>query len=253
VSFYGITVPANDTIGGATVIPSLPFSDVLDTYLATSDADDVQVNATCGQPSTNASVWYVFTAGPHDTSVLFDTSGSGTFSNFGIIIATGSPGALTTLACGIEAVAASTSPGTTYYVLVSEAFGGHGERLQLNVSPAPPPPTIDVSFDARGEVDIFGAAHLSGTYTCTSAFFASIFGAATQNKRIGAFGIAPDNDNCDGQRHGFQLTLTENEGGRFVPGKMELRFGGSACNVLECAQSPFSTQAVGLFMKIPHQ
>jgi hypothetical protein len=252
VSFYPVTVPANDTIGGATVIPSLPFGDEEDTFLATSDADDVQVNATCGQPSTDASVWYVFTAGPNDTSVLFDTSGSGPFSDFGIIIATGSPGALTTLVCGIGAAAAPTSPGTTYYVLVSKAFGGHGERLQLNVSPTPPPPAIDASFDARGEVDHLGVAYLSGTYVCTSASLASIGAHVTQNKRSGNLNGFTEPFNCDGLRHAFRTTAIENAGdveGRFVPGKVEVQFSSRACNVLECTFSPSSSQVVKLFME----
>ena len=116
------------------------------------------MNATCGLPSTNNSLWYSFTAGLHDTSVLFDTTGSGVFSYFGIIVATGTPGSLTTLACGSGAVVVPTSPGTTYYALVSGGYGTRGGRLQLDVRPTPPPPTIDASFDGTGVVDHVGIA-----------------------------------------------------------------------------------------------
>ena len=68
--------PGNDTIGAATAIASLPFRDVTGTFDATTDADDDQVRRTCGVPSTGNSVWYAFTAGPGDTSVIFDTTGS---------------------------------------------------------------------------------------------------------------------------------------------------------------------------------
>jgi len=66
--------PSNDTIGGATVV-SLGFSQTLDTTEATTDADDAQLNATCGAPATDASVWYSFTA-TADGGVVVDVSQS---------------------------------------------------------------------------------------------------------------------------------------------------------------------------------
>jgi len=57
------TPPPNDLISGATVVSALPFLQTLDTTAATTDANDAQVNESCGAPFTNNSVWYKFTAG----------------------------------------------------------------------------------------------------------------------------------------------------------------------------------------------
>jgi hypothetical protein len=186
--------------------------------------------------------------------VLFDTTGSGPLANFGIIVATGTPGSLTTLACGSGAVVVPTSPGTTYYALVSGGYGTRGGRLQLDVEPTPPPPAIDASFDGTGIVDHAGIAYLSGTYSCSNALFAFIGARATQGKRSGGADIS-DALLCDGQRHGFQAAATELQGdvvGRFVPGNVDVQFQGIACNVLGCTNSVPSTQVVKLFMDSPH-
>jgi hypothetical protein len=45
--------PSNDTFAGAR--PDV--SELLDTTEATTDSDDAQLNATCGAPATDASVW----------------------------------------------------------------------------------------------------------------------------------------------------------------------------------------------------
>src|SRR5688500_14132605 len=65
--------PGNDTFGGATPA-TLGFSEVLDTTEATTDADDAQLNASCGAPATDASVWYSFAGS--DTGVVVDVSQS---------------------------------------------------------------------------------------------------------------------------------------------------------------------------------
>src|SRR5438128_582141 len=67
--------PSNDTITGATAITSLPFEETLDTTEATTDADDAALNANCGAPATDASVWYSLAVAT-DTGVAVDVSGS---------------------------------------------------------------------------------------------------------------------------------------------------------------------------------
>src|SRR5829696_2832942 len=49
--------PANDTFPNATTA-TIGFSESLDTTEATTDADDAQLNESCGAPATDASVWY---------------------------------------------------------------------------------------------------------------------------------------------------------------------------------------------------
>ena len=63
--------PSNDTFGGATTA-TIGFSQVLDTTQATTDSDDAQLNASCGAPATDASVWYSL-AGT-DAGVVVDVS-----------------------------------------------------------------------------------------------------------------------------------------------------------------------------------
>src|SRR5215207_3139128 len=81
--------PSNDTYAGRTVVGSVPFTQTLDTTDATTDADDAELNAQCGAPVTDASVWYQFTA-EADGAMVVDVSES-SFSA-GVIVATGSPG-----------------------------------------------------------------------------------------------------------------------------------------------------------------
>jgi hypothetical protein len=131
------TAPANDVIAHATVVSPLPFVRTQDTTAATTDANDAQVNKTCGAPVTNNSVWYKFTEGPAATVLTVDTTGS-TFSS-GVIIATGTPGALTTRTCGPISAQLPVAPKTTYYILVF-ADSGPGGTLHLSIhGPAPAP------------------------------------------------------------------------------------------------------------------
>ena len=89
--------PPNDTIEGATAA-SLGFSEVIDTTEATTDADDAQLNETCGAPATDASVWYTITLAA-DSGVVVDVSASDYPA--GVLVGVGSPGALETVACGL--------------------------------------------------------------------------------------------------------------------------------------------------------
>src|SRR5882672_1477790 len=67
--------PSNDTFGGAQLI-SVGFSDpAVDTSEATTDADDTAINANCGAPFTDASVWYSLTA-TADAFIGVDVSAS---------------------------------------------------------------------------------------------------------------------------------------------------------------------------------
>ena len=130
------TAPANDTASGATVVSALPFTQTLDTSGATTDSDDAQANQSCGAPATNNSVWYKFTAGPHDSLLAVDTTGSN-FSS-GVLIATGTPGALTTEDCSPVSIAVTTKPGASYYVMAFDDTGSGG--------------TLRISMHGRGPV-----------------------------------------------------------------------------------------------------
>ncbi|HEV8424339.1 MAG TPA: hypothetical protein VGS14_04010 [Actinomycetes bacterium] len=229
--------PSNDTIGGATVV-SLGFSQTLDTTEATTDADDAQLNATCGAPATDASVWYSFTA-TADGGVVVDVSQSD--YSAGVLVGVGTPGSLQTVACGPGTVGFGAAAGTTYYILAiddQQDGGGNGGTLRISFNEAPPPPTVDITVDPVGRVDQqTGVAYLTGTYTCSSADFIDVFGEARQ--AVGRFVIAGsfgffDEGTCDGTVHTWSATVFPNNG-KFAGGKaMTVTFAFS-CGAFECA------------------
>ena len=154
--------PSNDLIGGATVVSALPFVRTLDTTGATTDANDAQVNQTCGAPVTHNSVWYKFTAGPSDTLLAVDTTGS-TFSS-GVIIATGVAGALTTQACGPVTAKVSVASGKTYFILAFDDTGSGG-TLHISFHGAAPAP----ANDKIGHAAVVSALPFSATLDTTGA------------------------------------------------------------------------------------
>src|SRR5207253_7232862 len=91
--------PANDAIGGATVVGALPFHDMIDTTGATTDVQDEQaVAGPCFFSPTSASVWYRYTATAADSALFVDASASD--YPVGVVITTRSPGSLAALICG---------------------------------------------------------------------------------------------------------------------------------------------------------
>jgi streptogramin lyase len=81
--------PSNDLVGGATAV-GLGDGAALDTSDATTDTLDAAINANCGAPATDASVWYSYTAAT-DGGVIVDVSGSNYTA--GVIVVSGPPDA----------------------------------------------------------------------------------------------------------------------------------------------------------------
>jgi hypothetical protein len=143
--------PLNDTFPNATPVTA-GFSEVLDTTEATTDSDDAQLNASCGAPATDASVWYAFTA-VSDTTVVVDVSQSN--YSAGVLVGVGSQGNLQTVACGPATVAFFAAAGTTYYVLaIDDQFdgGGNGGLLSISFNEIQTP-TVDINVNRFGEVN----------------------------------------------------------------------------------------------------
>jgi len=209
--------PTNDTFAGATPA-ALGFSEVLDTTEATTDSDDAQLNATCGAPATDASVWYAFTGS--DIGVVVDVSSSN--YSAGVLVGVGSQGSLSTVACGPGSVAFFAASATTYYVLaIDDQFdgGGNGGSLSISFSELPPPPTIDLTIDAKGTFDKQGLATISGTVTCSSPVFVVVQGQVTQ--RVGRINIVGEFFTfvfCDGET-AWQATL-QSPDGKFAGGRV---------------------------------
>ena len=201
--------PGNDTFPNAT-LASIGFSQVFDTTQATTDANGAQLNASCGAPATDASVWYVLQGS--DREVVVDVSQSNYFA--GVLVGVGAERNLQTVTCGPGAVSFFAAAGTTYYVLAiddQEDGGGNGGSLNISFNPAPPPPTVEVTVNPTGTVNTrTGVAHISGTYSCTNGDFIDLFVNAQQN--VGRFAVLGfgeffDSGTCDGTSHNWSADV----------------------------------------------
>ncbi len=193
--------PVNDTFGSATAVAAVPFNVQVDTSQATTDADDAQLNANCGAPATDASVWFAFTP-TVDGSVAVDVSQSD--YSAGVLVGVGSQGALNLVACGPGAVGFYAQAGTTYYLLAidDQADGsGNGGRLKLTID-AVQAPTVSVTVNRTGSFNSrTGSATVSGTYTCTNGDFIETYLNARQNAGrfvVLGFGEFFGFNTCDG-------------------------------------------------------
>jgi hypothetical protein len=159
--------PANDLYSGRQVI-SVGFTATVDTTEATTDADDIEINAQCGAPATDASVWYELTA-TADGFIGVDVSAS-TYSA-GVLVATGGPGSFSIVACGPGATAFEAVTGETYAILaIDDQFDGvgNGGTLEIQVAELPPAPEVTLTVNRSGQFNSkTGSATISGTVTCT--------------------------------------------------------------------------------------
>ncbi|HZN17115.1 MAG TPA: hypothetical protein VFB84_02840 [Micromonosporaceae bacterium] len=229
--------PANDTFGGAVAIGSVPYTATLDTTEATTDADDVNANADCGAPATDASVWYSTTPATSLTLVVDVSSSSYTA---GVLVVTGAPGAFQIVACGPDAVAFAAAAGTTYHLLLIDDQldgGGNGGTLVVNVAEAPPAPTVQATVDRIAGFDPrTGAATLHGTVSCTGIVeFA--FVDVEVRQRVGrgeVFGFGTVPMTCDGITHPWSVEISPVIGSKFAGGKAVSVTFAVACGPFEC-------------------
>jgi hypothetical protein len=215
----------------------VPFTQTLDTTEATTDADDAELNALCGAPATDASVWYEFTA-EADGSLVVDVSQSSFLA--GAIVATGSPGNWTFVACGPDAVAWSAVAGETYTILVFDDQGdggGNGGTLVITIDEAPPAPTIDVTVDPVGQFDPrTGSATISGTVTCTGEVefaFLDVELRQTVGRVATITGVSSLDVVCDGTTQSWSVEVFP-VSGKFAGGKALSVTFAVACGPLEC-------------------
>ena len=225
----------NDTVATATVVSTLPRTIEQDTTGATTDATDATLNAQCGAPFTNASVWFRYTAGV-DGGVVADMSASNYSGGF--IVTEGAPAAGNLVACGPTTVGFGTTAGQTYYVLAFSDTATNGGNLVVTFDTAPPPPEATVTVNPRGVANKDGSATLSGTYSCSNAddFFSDIEGTLTQQvgrvKINGFFFVNPIQ--CDGATHASSGTAFS-DNGLFKGGKGATVTFAFACGTFECA------------------
>jgi hypothetical protein len=226
--------PANDTFGGRITIGALPFSTTQDTSQATTDADDTELNAVCGAPAMDASVWYEVTA-TADATLVADVSGSD--YSAGVFVATGSPGSFIVEACAPGATAWQAVAGQTYSIIVidDQSDGaGNGGTMRLNVDQAPPTPTIDIAVTS-GVHNRDGSATIFGTVTCDStALFAAVDVQVDQRVGRGTVSGATEVEvQCDGTSRPFSATVPAFNG-KFAGGKAATVSFGFACGIFDC-------------------
>jgi hypothetical protein len=231
--------PGNDDYAGRTVIGSLPFSDSVDTSKASTDADDEELNAQCGAPATDASVWYELTA-TSDGTILVDVSASSYTA--GVMVATGSPGSFSLVTCGPGLVGFGTITGETYAILAFDDQldgSGDGGTLAITVDVAPPAPEVDVTVDPVGTFNASGSATITGTVTCTGqADFTFIQVQLTQ--RVGrfsvtGFGFLDFGFVCDGTTQSWSVEVFGSNG-LFKGGRAASVTIAVACGLIGCGE-----------------
>ena len=238
--------PSNDTISGAKQV-TYGFSETVDTTEATTDADDAAVNARCGFSSTDASVWYMFTATSDMAAVVDATAtyadGASGWYYPGVIIATGSPGSLAVVRCAGAYARFTPSAGTTYYIVVIDPQwdgGGNGGTLKFSLVE---PPSASVTVTDGTFDPATGNAALAGTYVCERATRISIGTFLTQalGPRVTVTGtdvFYTNSARCDGTPQPFSVNVEAGGyygGERFAGGPATVGVRVVACGTFECA------------------
>jgi hypothetical protein len=141
--------PVNDECVGATVIPSIPFADSVDTTTATSNPADPSLSCNgSGSQTDGNTVWYLWTPAA-DINVNISTEGStipggGSPLDTAHGVFTGSCAALTEVACvdvGLtDDLFFEATGGETYYIKFGEFLDGvGGGNLEVSVDLPPEP------------------------------------------------------------------------------------------------------------------
>lgn len=168
--------PANDDIANATPITSLPFDDSLDTTEATMAPDDPDCFG------NGPTVWYTFTP-TENVSLLVDAQTDTTYDST-LSVYTGSPGALTQIACSDDRVIFEATAGTTYWFMAGSFFSEFGGTLVFHAEVAPPALELDITVNATGVVDPkTGVARVSGTVRCNTESTIDSVGGSLQQRR----------------------------------------------------------------------
>ena len=198
--------PPNDTFDQATVISSLPFSQILDTTQATTDSTDLEALAACGGPSfpIAATVWYEYTP-PVDQSVLILTGPVPPSYGTGVAVLTGSPGSLSAVTCFPDLGSFSATAGVTYHIVVADISGGSGGELRFSVST----PGVEIKVDRFGRFDPkTGVATATGTFTCPSGLSGQISGELSQGTTFASTGPNLIDVSCNGAAQPWSIAFT---------------------------------------------
>lgn len=236
--------PSNDIQANATAITSLPFSETVDTSEATTDAQDAALNAECGAPATNGSVWYSWTAPAGLDGVVVDVSAS-SFTAGALIAASDGQGGWNVVTCGPDATGTDVVAGQEYLILAfSDNPGVTGGTLRITVDAATIP-DIAMTVDPKGKVDRYGNAVLTGTVTCSGGDFLEMWSGLKQ--AVGRFAITGEgwgSSTCDGTTQQWSTTVVPSNG-KFAGGKAASFSWAFSCGAVFCAES-YADQVVRL-------
>jgi hypothetical protein len=229
--------PGNDTSAAPTPA-EIGFKEIINTAEATTDLQDEQLNALCGAPATDASVWYAVQGAGQ--GVVVDVSKSG--YSAGVLVGVGTPGNLQFVNCAMSKVAFTALAGRTYYVLVIDDQndgGGNGGSLSVSFEEIPPPPRVSFTINPSGTVNTkTGIATISGTFTCASSDVLTAYVDARQN--VGRFtilgsGMFTQAGVCDGTLRAWTVNVVP-ANGKFAGGKSAAVTFAQSCGISACGE-----------------
>jgi hypothetical protein len=138
----GPSPPANDDFDDATLVPTLAYTDTVDTTYATRAADDP------GCEGSTGTVWYTYT--PASDTRLDVAAVTTDYFPVEMSVYTGERGSLTQLFCTYGWDGAHyrfpVTAGETYYFMVGIPWSNAGRSITFNLQEAPPLPPND-DFD----------------------------------------------------------------------------------------------------------
>ena len=241
--------PGNDEPAGAV---ALHLGDRVqqDTTQATTNAGDAALNASCGAPATNASVWYTYSPNVK-RNVALDTTASS--YSAGLMVFDGTPTADSLIACGPGEVGLRARAGRTYYVMAFSDTDVNGGNLVLTLQSAPTP-RVHVTLAKRGVAFHGGAAKLHGTYRCTHA---ESFAEADTHllQRAGRLKIQADSGTrvrCDGKRHHWSTRLVSPVG-TYAQGDGVAKVRLISCGLIQCRQDKAKRRVHLVWAPTPHR
>ena len=265
VSMFGFAgsalaaAPDNDDIATPTVVDVLPYSDgPNDTTEATTGATDP--TGCVADTADRSTVWYEFTPVSNERYAA-DTVGSDYDTTLYVGTANGS-GGIDVIACNDDAVdlqsvvAWDAEGGTTYLLMVGTCCGdgvvgeaGGGGSLVFHLDLAPPPPTVDLTIDARGSFTKSGSAIIRGTIACsnvnefttedtTGGMIQVQASQRVGRKIISGFGSGFDGP-CTAEPTAWSVEVL-GETGKFGGGSAQVDAFAIACGPIECTEASAS-------------
>jgi hypothetical protein len=196
--------PANDNIGAATVIPSVPYTDSVDVTGATFELGEP--TSSCASYFQTGTAWYRFTP---TTSGSFTASGN--YYNLINVYSGSGYGNLTEVGCkGFgQLVTFHADAGTTYFFQLSGLYGSTGMQLQLV---ATPPPTAALSYYPSDPSSFDTIQFYDQSYDPGQVGFASTSWTFGDGGSASSPGCCPSHRYLADGDYTVRLTVTTNDG-----------------------------------------